>query len=70
MTGRRRFRRPPPRRTQAAPYGTTETKIIALLGKNPPGKLVTAPDGVVRAEDENKAAYSGRWKRSPKLLGR
>ncbi len=33
------------------------SKIIALVGKNPPGKLVTEPDGVLRAEDETKAAY-------------
>lgn len=33
------------------------SKIIALVGKNPPGKLLTEPDGVLRAEDETKAAY-------------
>ncbi len=33
------------------------SKIIALVAKNPPGKLVTEPDGVLRAEDETKAAY-------------
>jgi transposase len=32
-------------------------KIIALVAKNPPGKLLTEPDGVLRAEDETKAAY-------------
>lgn len=33
------------------------SKIIALVAKNPPGKLVTEPDGVLRAEEETKAAY-------------
>ena len=33
------------------------SKIIALVAKDPPGKLVTEPDGVLRAEDETKAAY-------------
>ena len=33
------------------------SKIIALVAKNPPGKLVTEPDGVLRAEDETKTAY-------------
>jgi transposase len=33
------------------------SKIIALVTKNPPGKLVTEPDGVLCAEDETKAAY-------------
>jgi transposase len=33
------------------------SKIIALVAKNPPGKLLTEPDGVLRAEDETKAAY-------------
>jgi transposase len=33
------------------------SKIIALVGKNPPGKLLTEPDGALRAEDETKAAY-------------
>jgi transposase len=31
--------------------------IIALVSKDPPGRLVTEPDGVMRAEDETKAAY-------------
>jgi transposase len=33
------------------------SKIIALVAKNPPGKLLTEPDGVLGAEDETKAAY-------------
>ncbi len=33
------------------------SKIIALVARHPPGKLVTEPDGVLRAEDETKAAY-------------
>jgi transposase len=33
------------------------SKIIALVSKEPPGKLVTEPDGVMHAEDEAKAAY-------------
>jgi transposase len=33
------------------------SKIIALVAKNPPGKLLTEPDGVLRAEDETKTAY-------------
>jgi len=28
-----------------------------LVAKNPPGKLLTEPDGVLRAEDETRAAY-------------
>jgi hypothetical protein len=64
-------RRPPPHRAQAAPYGTLErSKIIALVAKNPPGKLLTEPDGVLRAEDETKAAYWTLGTRSPRLLGR
>jgi transposase len=31
--------------------------IIALVSKDPPGRLVTEPGGVMRAEDETKAAY-------------
>jgi transposase len=45
-TGRR------PRLTQPE-----RSRIIALVAKNPPGKLVTEPVGVLRAEDETKAAY-------------
>jgi transposase len=45
-TGRR------PRLTQPQ-----RSKIIALVAKNPPGQLLTEPDGVLRAEDETKAAY-------------
>jgi transposase len=33
------------------------SKIIALVAKDPPGKLLTGSDGVLRAEDESKAAY-------------
>ena len=33
------------------------SKIIALVAKDPPGKLLTEPDGVLRAADETKAAY-------------
>ena len=33
------------------------SKIIALVSKEPPGMLVTEPDGVMHAEDEAKAAY-------------
>src|SRR5215207_3872654 len=56
----RRARRSPPHRTQTTPYraGTLEDhRIIALVAKNPPGKLLTEPDGVLGAEDETKAAY-------------
>jgi transposase len=45
-TGRR------PRLTQPE-----RSKIIALVSKEPPGRLVTEPDGVMHAEDEAKAAY-------------
>ncbi len=46
-------------RTGRRPHLTQpeRSKIIALVAKNPPGKLVTEPDGVLRAEDETKAAY-------------
>jgi transposase len=33
------------------------SEIIALVSKQPPGRLLTEPDGVMRAEDETKAAY-------------
>ncbi len=33
------------------------SRIIALVAEVPPGKLVTQPDGVLRAEDEEGAAY-------------
>jgi transposase len=33
------------------------SEIIALVSKEPPGRLLTEPDGVMRAEDETKAAY-------------
>jgi transposase len=33
------------------------SKIIALVAKDPPGKLLTGSDSVLRAEDESKAAY-------------
>ena len=33
------------------------SKIIALVSKEPPGRLVTEPDGVMHAKDEAKAAY-------------
>jgi transposase len=33
------------------------SRIIALVSKDPPGKLLTEPDGVLRAEDESKAAH-------------
>lgn len=33
------------------------SRIISLASEKPPGKLVTGPDGVMRAEDETKAAY-------------
>lgn len=42
------------------------SRVIALVAKNPPGKLVAEPDGVLRAEDETKAAYlldTGRFSR-------
>jgi transposase len=46
-------------RTGRRPHLTQpeRSKIIALVAKNPPGKLVTEPDGVLRAQDETKAAY-------------
>jgi hypothetical protein len=37
------------------------SRIIALVAKDPPGRLLTEPDDVFRAEDESKAAYTGRW---------
>jgi transposase len=33
------------------------SKIIALVAKDPPGKLLTGSDGVLGTEDESKAAY-------------
>lgn len=33
------------------------SRIIALVSKNPPGKLVTGPGGGLQAEDEEGAAY-------------
>lgn len=33
------------------------SKIIALVSKEPPGRLLTESDGVMRAEDETEAAY-------------
>ncbi len=33
------------------------SRIIALVAKDPPGKLVTEPGGVLQAEDETGAAY-------------
>jgi transposase len=33
------------------------SKIIALVSKEPPGRLLTEPDGVMHAKDEAKAAY-------------
>ena len=33
------------------------SKIIALVSKDPPGRLVTEPDGVMRVEDEARAPY-------------
>jgi transposase len=33
------------------------SKIIALVSKEPPGRLLTERDGVMHAEDEAKAAY-------------
>ena len=33
------------------------SKIIALVSKEPPGRLVTESDGLMHAEDEAKAAY-------------
>jgi transposase len=33
------------------------SRIIALVSKDPPGRLVTKSDGVMRAEDEKGAAY-------------
>ena len=33
------------------------SRIIALLSKDPPGKLLTEPGGALGAEDETKAAY-------------
>ena len=32
------------------------SKIIALVSKDPPGRLVTEPDGVMRVEDEARPA--------------
>lgn len=40
-----------------SPVAGRGSKIIALVAKNSPGKLLTEPDGVLRAEDETKAAY-------------
>ena len=44
------------------------SKIIALVAKDPPGKLLTGSDGVLRAEDESKAAYwtLDAWPRPPR----
>ena len=33
------------------------SKIIALVSKEPPGRLLTEADGVMRVEDEARAAY-------------
>ena len=33
------------------------SKIVALVAKDPPGKLLTGSDGVLGAENESKAAY-------------
>ena len=33
------------------------SKVIALVAKDPPGKLLTGSDGILGAEDESKAAY-------------
>jgi transposase len=33
------------------------SKIIALVSNEPPGRLLTEADGVMRVEDETKAAY-------------
>src|SRR5829696_4296830 len=33
------------------------SEIIALVSKEPPGRLLTEADGVMRVEDETKAAY-------------
>jgi transposase len=33
------------------------SKIIALVSKEPPGRLLTEPEGVMRVEDEARAAY-------------
>ena len=33
------------------------SEIIALVSKEPPGRLLTESDGVMRVEDETKAAY-------------
>jgi transposase len=33
------------------------SKIIALVSKEPPGRLVTGSDGLMRAEDESEDAY-------------
>jgi hypothetical protein len=35
------------------------SKVIALVAKDPPGKVLSGSDGVLGAEDESKAAYSG-----------
>jgi transposase len=37
------------------------SRIIALVCKDPPGKLLTEPGGGLQPEAETKAAYSGRW---------
>ena len=33
------------------------SKIIALVSKEPPGRLLAESDGLMRAEDETEAAY-------------
>ena len=46
------------------------SRIIALLAKDPPLKLLTGPGGGLQAADEEGAAYSGLWTRSPRVPAR
>jgi transposase len=46
------------------------SRIIALVAKDPPGKLLTGAGGGLQAEDEEGAAYSGLWTRSPRAPAR
>ena len=46
------------------------SRIIALVAKDPPGKLLTGAGGGLQAADEEGAAYSGLWTRSPRAPAR
>jgi hypothetical protein len=57
--------RVPPRGRASKPRITKEerSRIIALGGKDPPGKLITEPGGGLQTEVEEGAAYSRLWTR-------